>query len=105
FTDPGGALGNYPDNADVTYKVCAENPGEGARVTFSAFNLTSPDKLSVYNGSSTLFPLMGNFTGNLTTSLPGGMTGLKATDTSGCLTLRFTSNSAANNTGWVATVS
>lgn len=105
FTDPGGAAGNYPDNADVPYKVCPPNPGEGVVVTFSQFNMASGDRLSVYNGSSLTSPLIGNYTGNLATNLPGGSAGIKSTDTTGCLTFRFVANAALNNTGWVANVS
>ncbi len=106
FTDPGGVSGNYPNGANVTYQICPTNPGDAVRVTFSEFFVESNwDRLNAFNGATTGAPSLGSFSGNLDNNLPGGTNGLISTDTSGCLSFRFTSDGSGNYKGWVAQVS
>ncbi|HQZ43469.1 MAG TPA: CUB domain-containing protein, partial [Flavobacteriales bacterium] len=72
FLDPGGA-GNYANNVDVTYTICAP-AGQVVNVTFNQFSLEANwDKLYVYDGPNTASPQIAstNGTGNGPTAGPG----------------------------------
>lgn len=102
FYDSGGngngAGANYRDNENYTMTFCSSTPGQCVRLTFTRFNTESNyDFLRIYNGSSTAAPLLGTFSG---TANPGTFTA-----TSGCLTLRFSSDGSFNYSGWAATIS
>ena len=99
FTDPGGASGNYANNANVTTTICPPSGTDIVTVSFSAFALENGfDRLQVYAGPNATFPQIGNFTGNaippdVASSAPGG-----------CLTFVFTSDGSVTAAGWVASV-
>ena len=73
FVDAGNSddgTGNpYPD-ANYTYTICPDNPGDAVSVSFVAFGLqTNPnpnnsDYLFIYDGPDAGSPSMGNYTGN-----------------------------------------
>jgi Zn-dependent metalloprotease/PKD repeat protein len=91
-----GSSNNYTDNSDVT-TVISPTGASTLTLTFSSFNYeTNFDYLYVYDGNSTSSPLIGKYTGN---TLPNGGT---ITSTTGSLTLRQTSDAAANELGFVA---
>ena len=99
FYDPGGT-GNYANSLSVTQTFTPATPGAKLIFNFTSF-LTEEgyDYLYVYNGPSTASPLIGvydDFTG------PGTVT---ATNATGQLTFRFTSDGSVTETGWVATIS
>lgn len=95
--DSGGAAGNYGASQTFVQTFCATG-GQCLRLTFTSFDLESGfDYLAIYNGPSIASPLIGNYTG---TTSPGVIT-----STTGCLTLRFTSDFIINYTGWAATIS
>ena len=97
FYDDGFG-GPYTDT-DYTITLCPDTPGDVVQLSFSAFALqTSPnannsDYLSIYDGNSTAAPSLGDYTGS-------SIQGLQVTGTvnnvSGCLTLVFSANGAAN---------
>jgi hypothetical protein len=94
--DPGGA-GNYANSLTITETYCS-NAGDALKITFSTFNTESGyDYLAVYDGPTTGSTLIGNYTG--TTTPPA------ITSSTGCLTLRFTSDGSVTRAGWVATLS
>ncbi|PKP15965.1 MAG: adhesin, partial [Bacteroidetes bacterium HGW-Bacteroidetes-23] len=99
FTDPGGASGNYGNNANVTTTICPENGTDLVTVSFLSFALENNwDFLRIYDGPSAASPLIGSYTGNnippdVTSSTPGG-----------CLTFVFTSDGSGVAAGWVANV-
>ncbi len=96
FYDSGGASGNYANNENFTYTICATG-GQCVRVSFTSFNIESGyDYLYIYNGPSTASPLIGTYTG---TTSPGVIT-----STTGCLTFRFTSDYIITAPGWTATI-
>ncbi|MGL2965077.1 DUF7619 domain-containing protein [Flavobacterium sp. XGLA_31] len=117
FVDIGGPNGNYVNDADETYTVCPELPGDLVTVSFvSFFTETNWDALYVFDGNSINAPqiassnpaanvpggLTGGYWGNLTgTSLPGPFT---SSSPDGCLTFRFRSDGSGNYPGWVANV-
>ncbi|MFN5621330.1 MAG: PKD domain-containing protein [Flavobacteriales bacterium] len=86
-------------NTDYTLVLCPDTPGDVVQLTFNAFALqTSPnaansDYLSVFDGNSTAAPSLGDYTGN---SIQGLQITGTVTNTSGCLTLVFSSNGADN---------
>ncbi|WP_298140385.1 fibronectin type III domain-containing protein, partial [Flavobacterium sp.] len=99
FTDPAGATTNYANNSNVTTTICPSNPGEFVSVSFSSFALENNfDRLKIYNGTSASAPLIANLTGS---TIPTTYT---SSDSSGCLTFVFTSDSSVNQAGWVANI-
>ncbi len=99
FTDSGGPNGTYDPNANETYVICPNNPGDIAVVNFTEFQIESGfENMAIYDGPNTGSPLIGNFEGN---NSPGS---LVPTDPSGCLTFVFTSDGSVQQDGWVATV-
>lgn len=100
--DPGGAGGNYPNNANWTVTYCPTNPGDAVTLTFTMFQLENGwDFLYIYNGPNTSSPIIGTYSGDASTG-PGTVT---STHPSGCLTLVFTSDFSFNYEGWSATLS
>lgn len=102
FADPGGNY-NYGNNQLFTTTFLPSQPGGQVTVNFSEFNLEASsncanDYLKVYNGKSSLSPLLGTFCG---TDLPGTIT---SDNQFGALTFVFRSNQSVNTSGWLATV-
>jgi len=92
FLDSGGADWNYGHYESCTYIISP--PGASAvMMSFSSFNIEANyDYLYIYNGPSTSSPLIGTYTG---TASPGTVT-----ESSGTMTLRFTSDNATYAAGW-----
>lgn len=92
--DSGGeGAGGYQNNESYTTTICPSEADSAISVQFVTFNLstlgTSPiDQLSIYDGPDTSAPLIGTWTG---TNSPG-IVSASFTNTSGCLTIVFTSN-------------
>jgi len=96
FDAGGGSF--YPDE-NFTMTICPDTPGDVISLNFSAFALqTSPngnqsDYLTIYDGNSTAAASLGGYSGN-------SIQGLQVTGTvnnpTGCLTLVFSDNGAAN---------
>lgn len=100
FFDTGGSGGNYSNGENRTYTICPGTAGQAVRAVFSAFATEGCcDFLTIYNGSSTSSPIIGTYSG---TTSPGTIT---ATNPSGCLTFRFTSDGSVNAAGWNAAIS
>jgi hypothetical protein len=96
YMDPGGT-GNYPDNSDCVQTICPGTAGQCVTIQFTSFNLENNwDFLYIYNGNSTAAPLVATYTG---TTVPAQITA-----TTGCLTLRFTSDGSVPSTGWLANI-
>lgn len=99
FTGPNGTNGFYESDQHIIRTLMPTVSGAKIKVTFSSFGLESGyDFLSVYNGSGTSAPLIGQYTGS---SLPPAITS-EAED--GSLTFEFTSDNMVNSIGWVANV-
>lgn len=94
FYDSGGLSDNYHHREDWTYTIAPSNATE-ISVTFAAFDVElNYDYLYVYDGSNTLAPLIGSYTGN---SVPDPIV-----STGGALTFRFASDYATYKSGWEA---
>lgn len=100
--DSGGQGGpGYSDNETSTITICSGTPGETVSITFNLFSLstvdddfsnnTNVDYMYVYDGNSTSAPLVGVYSGN---QLQGDVIIPSVTNTSGCITLTFTSNTS-----------
>jgi gliding motility-associated-like protein len=101
--DSGGQGGSgYSNNENVTITLCPDTPGEIISVVFNTFslstvddnplpNVTNLDYMDVYDGASTSAPTLGTYSGN---QLQGVVINATALNPSGCITLRFRSNSS-----------
>jgi gliding motility-associated-like protein len=104
FYDSGGNTGNYGNSQNFTTVIC---PGTGAgnaraQLSFSGIALAQGDALCLYDGNSTLAPLLA-----CGETYPGGVPFIiraSAANTSGCLTAAFTSTAAGTAAGWAATI-
>jgi len=100
LTDPGAGA-NYPDNANVTQTICSGVPNQCVTLSFTSFTTEATfDRLSVYDGANTTADLLGVFSG-FTVPQPVS----SSTNSTGCLTLVFTTNATVNNSGFQATLS
>ena len=111
FTDNGGATGNYLPNSNMTYTICPLIIDGFVTVTFTEFN-TEPehDGLYVYDGNTIAAPQIASSNG--AGFVPGGQSGsfwgntipgpFTSTTPGGCLTFVFKSDSANQNSGWLA---
>jgi len=100
--DSGGQGGpGYSNGENVTITICPGTPGDIISVVFNLFslsttddnpapNITNVDYMDVYDGNSTAAPTLGTYTGN---QLQGVVINATALNTSGCITIRFRSNS------------
>jgi uncharacterized repeat protein (TIGR01451 family) len=113
FSDQGGSTGNYPNNANYTTTICPSNPGDAVSVTFVSFNTeVFADALYVYDGTSIAAPMIPsmNAAPNLPGSQPGGYWGntipgpFTASNVTGCLTFKFSSDGTNTLEGWLANV-
>jgi len=96
YTDPGGVQ-NYPDNSTVIQTLQPATPGKSVRISFGSFVTESrSDSLTIYDGPSTLFPILGSYSGS---RVPFS---LVSSHSSGTLTLRFSSSTTTNYPGWIA---
>lgn len=100
--DSGGQGGSgYSDNETVTITICPNTPGDIISIVFNLFSLstvddnpspaiTNLDYMDVYDGNSTSAPTLGTYSGS---QLQGVVINATALNTTGCITLRFRSNS------------
>jgi hypothetical protein len=99
ITDAGGPTDTYNNSLNQTVTFTPSNNTKKLKLDFSAFNLeASYDYLYVYDGPNTSSTLLATLNG---TSLP---TAITATNASGQLTLRFTSDISGLRAGFSATV-
>ena len=100
--DSGGAGSSYGPNEDRTTTLTPATAGAKVRLTFTQFSLQNfRDFLYVYDGPNATNPLalIGQYSG---TTSPGTLT---ATNPTGQLTLRFTSDAIEVAAGFAATIS
>lgn len=108
--DSGGAAGNYAANVNAIFRTfCPNTAGMCLQATFTSFSMNDTyflcfgpnsccDYLGILNGPAQNSPALYN---NCTTS-PGTIT---ASNPSGCLTFRFTSDGTVELPGWACTLS
>ena len=107
FYDMGG---NYTPNMDETITLCPELAlGSKIQIAFAInagfeYSIDPTDTLYVFDGPTTTSPLLGAFNSGTN---PTGMNVMASFENnpSGCLTVRFVSDGAAEATGWIANIS
>lgn len=92
--DTGGPTGTYGNNENFTLTICPDVPGDAISLTWVVFDLSQQlpnplDRMRIWDGNSTAAPFLGEYTG---TQLSGLVSSATIYNTSGCLTLQFTSN-------------
>jgi gliding motility-associated-like protein len=99
--DPGGT-GNYANNQNITMTICPSTPGAKVKINFTTFATElNYDYLYVYDGNSTAAPSLGVYNG----TIGPGLVQATASNASGCITLRFTSDGSNVAAGFVGTIS
>ncbi len=93
--DTGGPNGEYGNNENHTVVICPNQPGDAISLTWVVFNLSLQlpqpvDNIMIWDGNSTTAPFLGSYSG---TQLQGLVSSATMYNTSGCLTVQFTSNS------------
>ena len=98
--DTGGVNGNYSNNENVILTIFPENPGDLVTFTFLFFNIENNfDNLYVYDGPDANSPLIATLTGD---TLPDPII---ASNTTGALTLNFTSDGSVTDFGYEILIS
>jgi hypothetical protein len=98
--DSGGPYADYQNNENYTLTLVPSTANAMASYTFNSYNSESNfDYLYIYDGNSTSAPLVGQYTG---TVLPAPYT---ATNSTGILTFKFTSDGSVTKPGFEAMLS
>ena len=100
--DTGGASGNYGNNENHVFTICPSDPHDCIVFTLDNYNIQNGgDLLTFYDGPNANSPVIGNINGGAPTNGPsqGGVC-YQVVATSGCLSVRFTSNSTVNYEGF-----
>ncbi|WP_375238443.1 choice-of-anchor L domain-containing protein, partial [Aurantibacter sp.] len=102
FTDSGSG-GNYGNDENFTITICPDTSGTVMSLDFTSFSTqANADILTIYDGDSTASPVLGTYSGGPTSS--PGLVIASPTNTSGCLTINFTSDASVNSVGWTADI-
>lgn len=97
----GGGLGDYSNSDTRVFTICPSTAGAKLKLVFSAFQTESIDYLEIFDGNSVAAPSLGTYSG----STSPGTVQATPSNTSGCLTFRFTSDASIVYSGWIATIS
>ncbi|WP_343636444.1 PKD domain-containing protein [Fluviicola sp.] len=98
----GGGLSDYSSSDTRVFTICPSTAGAKLKAVFSSFQTESSlDVLQIFDGNSTGAPLLGTYSG---TTSPGTVQA-SASNATGCLTFRFTSDGSVTYPGWVAAIS
>ncbi len=104
FNDSGGAGGSYGNSQDYTITFCPTTPGNKINLLFTAFATENGyDFMYIYDGPNTGSPSLGVYSGTAVT--PIGNVQATASNTSGCITIRFHSDGSVTAAGWAAVIS
>ena len=98
--DSGGPNGNYSNSENYTRTIYPGTQGNVVKMTFISFDTESADHLYVYDGTSTSATQIGDYSGH---SVTCPFT-VEATNSTGALTFRFTSDGSVVYPGWEAEI-
>lgn len=111
FDTGGQGAGGYSNNENHVLTICPNTPGDVITLTFTNFNLdltntaggggNNVDNMAIYDGNSTAATSLGTYTG---TQLQGTFITGTSFNTTGCITIEFTSNDQGTGV-FVATIS
>lgn len=101
-TDSDASGGNYAPNESFAVSICSDGSGNTITLDFSAgvFDIDASDQLLIYDGNSAASPLIGTYNN----SNPAIAVSSTTANTSGCLTLVFTSDASNEAPGWDANI-
>jgi hypothetical protein len=71
IADGSGPVAAYQDNANCSWLIMPDDSVQSIVLSFSRFDLAANDFVTVYDGSTTAAPVLGQFTGS---TLPGNVT-------------------------------
>lgn len=98
-----GADGYYTNDANDLLTIKPVNPNSYVKVEFTEFEVdTFGDELTIYNGEDESAEKIGSFSSE--GGVPSALKLLEASNPTGALTFRFTSDVMDRRTGWIATV-
>ncbi len=103
FYDSGGSFGNYLPGESYEVTFCPGTPGTSIDLDFSYFNVSSGASLVVFDGPDNTYNNFGTFSNGGFSPVGMGVTATP-TNTSGCLTVSWTSGGGIDD-GWDAAVS
>ncbi len=95
FFDSGGPNKNYNGNESYSITLTTGDPATRLKIKFLSFVTSSSDNMTIYDGPSTSYPVLGNYTGTLGS--------FELTSGSSYLTITFTSGNTGF-AGWDADV-
>ena len=102
FTDTGGTDAPYGPNEQFTFTLCPDGSSDyPAQLLFSALDLGAGDQLCFYDGEDDTAPLL-LCSADLAPGQSSFAVRASTDNTSGCLTVVFTSDASNEGDGWVA---
>ncbi|WP_138434754.1 PKD domain-containing protein [Winogradskyella algicola] len=102
FYDSGGEFSNYSNNENFVLTICPEEDGQRTRLDFYDFvTQLNSDVMTIYDGPDVTSDIINSYSGP---SSPG-LVFASFNNTSGCLTIEFSSDNAGNGSGWQAEIS
>lgn len=102
FYDSGGEFFNYSNNENFVLTICPEEDGQRSRLDFYDFiTQLNSDVMTIYDGPDVTSDIINTYSGP---SSPG-LVFASFNNTSGCLTIEFSSDNAGNGSGWQAEIS
>ena len=104
LVDSGGPDENYGPNEDHTFTICPGLPTQCLELVFTYYHLDfNTDIITIYDGADVNGTLIGTLVGGSGQFQESfGAVCKKYTASSGCMTIRFTSNTASEFSGFVA---
>ena len=107
FFDSGGSLNRYSNNEDIIKTICPSGPsGTHIQLQFLTTDFGPGDNLCIYDGMSIASPQIMCSIDDIGNQVNGAFkVSASAPNTSGCLTLRFTSDGAGTGPGWESVIS
>lgn len=100
YYDSGGSGSNYTNNQNGMITICPSVTGQYVSINFASIDIENNyDYMYIFDGNDGFAQLLGVYTGALTGTITAS-----AANTSGCISLRFTSDGASTDVGWNATV-
>lgn len=107
FVDSGGDSAPYSQNESFIYTICPSSAGQAVKLEFTDFStLAGADIMTIYNADDASDPAtsFGQFSGDSAAETPG-LVAATRDNSSGCLTIQFTSSAGDPSPGWIAEVS
>ncbi|HRW76381.1 MAG TPA: choice-of-anchor L domain-containing protein, partial [Saprospiraceae bacterium] len=103
LVDSGGPDEDYGPNETYIFTICPEFPSACIDLTFIYYHLDFlNDEIVIYDGPDDNSPIVGTITGTGSNPVSWGGVCKRFTASSGCMTIKFTSNDAEEFEGFLA---